>query len=1456
MKIGNFTLSFIDLAIPLSGLDIEIVRTYDSRQRELMGDFGYGWMLDIRQGSYQNNRPPGDGWQIVNPGGPFGLPCSAIIESKSHLTTVRLSDQEIYRFSLRLIDPAVTGGGCFARAVFEYISGPEPGNHLEILGNDEVFYESGGDRVIDIDTFELYEPDDVRLVTRDGRIFHLDLDDGVTRVEDPNGNTLDITPQGITHSCGASIEFVRDDEARIVEIIDPLGNPLRYQIDTRGDLAVTTDAEEHSTTFVYDDHRIIDIIDPLGIHALRNQFDEDGRLVKVIDPQGRTIELDHDLEGRSEVVTNRSGQVRVLEYDIRGNIVREVDELEHVTVRTFDSQDRLLTVTDPLGNTATNIYDSGGDLIEIRDPLGNTTHITYDTSGTPLTIMDPRKKVTTHVYDVRGNLLSTTDPLGNVTTFTYDASGNPVTQTDALGNVTTSTYDSWGRRIQVVDAMGTATDFAYDAAGNLLSQSTARTTPSGATETLVSEYRYDRTGSAVETIRPDGSTLQTSYDAVGAVTETTDPLGRVTRFGYDASGLHASTTYPDGTSDSRTYDAEGRLLTITDRSGRTSSYTYDEVGQLIWVTSPDGTTLENGYDAAGRTVATTAARGNTTQYSYDAAGRLIAVTDALGKVTALTYDAAGNQTSVTDARGRITHNEFDDAGRLIKIILADGKEVRAEYDALAQRIADIAPSGARTEIAYDALGRPMEITDALGGVWRYGYDELGNRISQTDPNDHTTRFEYDSMSRLTKRILPGGAVEILNYDAAGNLALQTDPNGATTIFEYDVNDRLIRRSYPDGSSVSYSYTPTGRRATVVDARGTIGYTYDLRDRLLKITDPEGREIRYGYDAQGNRTSRTVVLGAAGSFTTSYAYDALNRLRQVVDANSGTYSFTHDAAGNRQSLIYPNGTQTGYAYDSRNQLLSLETRRSTGELLQSHTYTLDPSGKRLSVEEHDGTIRTYQYDLLSRLTRERITGGDGALIYENAFMYDAVGNRLRQEMTVDGTTSEETCTYDARDRLLTRNGIAFTWNDNGNLTGTSDPEGPSYAWDFENRLIRVALGDGTTITHTYDPDGVLIASRISEVDGSSQSTEFLVDTSGALSQVVAEVDDDGGVLAHHVRGGELLALDGLDPRYVHTDGLGSVRTLTDAAEVVTDRYDYEAYGRLQTHTGSHYNSFLFAQEQRELRSGLDYLRARWLDPETGRFLSQDPLSAAAFSTLPLPHYLYADADPVNNIDPSGLFVAASVVALTVAGISAIGSRQVITVQPAYRFQAVRLRPIIAGPGSWWYPELVEERLYGVSKIFAEYGIILWWGQVVYKDHDFPTSFGADGYYSAKQNIKKLYLPPTGDGRTIPIVFVNMFEGILKNSAGFGFGPDFDNQKSFFRGAIVARRWINIVREGRRILFEGRTHDTNILDAAHEIGHALGLPDNEKHVYKHLMGDAKSDFLEPYEIKWLLRRATNN
>ena len=1236
-KIGNFTLTFTDLSIPLSGLDLEILRTYDSRDKR-QGDFGVGWTLDLRQGTYTNNRTPGEGWQIAS----GFLPCQTVQETLSHLTSIRLSDREIYRFALRLSSPAATLGGCFARARFDFVDGPVPGATLQILGNTDVLYQNGTNEVVDVDTFEIYEPQDVRLTTPDGRVFDVDLDDGVTRLADLNGNELQITPAGVTHSSGTSVTFERDAQDRITGITDPRGNAIAYTYDAAGDLTAVTDREGATTRFTYDaSHGLLDIDDPRGIQPIRNDYDDNGRLIRHTDAFGKTIELDHDLAADTEVITDRLGNSRVLQYDERGNIVRDVDEGGNETIRTFDGEDNLLSERDPLGNTTTFEYDTANNQIATTDPLGNTTRRTFNARRQVLTVTDPRGGVTTNTYDAAGNLLSTTDAGGGVTSFTYDSRGNVLTETDAEGGVTTFEYDGAGNLTRQVDALGNATTFTYDANGNRLTETTARTLEDGSTENLTTTFTYDALGRLVSTTDPLGATTASTFDTLGNVIQTTDPLGRGTTFVYDQMGRLVETTHPDGTQESQTYDAEGRVIQQTDRAGRTTRFVYDALGRLTTTTFPDDTTLTQTYDDAGRLLTRTDERGNVTRFGYDAAGRQTKVVDALGQEMTFAYDGNGNQTAITDPRGNVLRFEYDTLNRLTRTVFPDGTDRTITYDALGRRTAETDQAGNTTSFAYDALGRLTAVTDALGQVTSYAYDELGNRVAQTDANGHTTSFAYDAVGREIRRTPPPvgsdpAGSETRVYDLAGNLVQHTNFNGQTRIFEYDAQNRLTARRLPDGSSFTFTYTATGRRATVIDARGTTTYSYDERDRLTALGYPDGRSLLYDYDAAGNRIALTARIGTT-NLTTTYTYDALNRLDVVTDPDGRSYGHGYDANGNRASLAYPNGVTTAYTYDPLNRLTDLTSRDSGGGVIQSYAYDLGPAGNRRSVTEEDGTTRSYTYDALFRLRGERVTDGAAVQVFEDQFTYDPVGNRVeRVTTTADGTVTVPS-TFDERDRLLTDSAATFTWDDAGRLLSRTGLDDATYSWNADERLVRVETVDGTIVTHAYDADGNRVRTEITPSTGPPVVTDYLVDPSGDLSQVIAETDADGNLNAHYVRGDDLLAvIRPTETRFFHADGLGSIRRLTDETGTVTDRYTFKAFGELLDHQGTDPNAYLFAGEALDPNSGFYYLRARWMAPEAGRFVSVDPFGGRAFEPPTLHRYLYATDNPVNLVDPGGEF----------------------------------------------------------------------------------------------------------------------------------------------------------------------------------------------------------------------------
>jgi RHS repeat-associated protein len=431
--------------------------------------------------------------------------------------------------------------------------------------------------------------------------------------------------------------------------------------------------------------------------------------------------------------------------------------------------------------------------------------------------------------------------------------------------------------------------------------------------------------------------------------------------------------------------------------------------------------------------------------------------------------------------------------------------------------------------------------------------------------------------------LPLGQRSTTEYDAAGNVIATTDFNGNVVQYQYDSRNRLTATLFPDGTSVTYTYTADGQPATVTDARGVTAYVYDERDRLVKRTDPDGTVIAYTYDAAGNRTSVTTPAG-----TTAYTFDALNRVATVTDPSLGVTSYSYDTAGNLTETDFANGTKELRRYDVLNRLTYLEDDGPSG-VISSYQYILGPTGRRDAVVEDTGRRVDYSYDANDRLMTETL-GSQVTL-----FTYDNSGNTLSKV--------------------------------------TSATDQAFYHWDFQNRMVSADVTDSTGTQHIdygYDADGI----RVSQTTGGVE-TRYLIDTVQPYAQVPLEYRPSGLIVASYVYGNALISQNrGGAVSYYLVDGLGSTRALTNASGVVTDRCVYDAFGRTIGQTGSTVNSYLFTGEQRDESLGLDYLRARYSDPSTGRFLSRDPRDGRSAIPPTLHRYIYAANNPVNMIDPSG------------------------------------------------------------------------------------------------------------------------------------------------------------------------------------------------------------------------------
>ncbi|HEY0603730.1 MAG TPA: RHS repeat-associated core domain-containing protein, partial [Herpetosiphonaceae bacterium] len=374
--------------------------------------------------------------------------------------------------------------------------------------------------------------------------------------------------------------------------------------------------------------------------------------------------------------------------------------------------------------------------------------------------------------------------------------------------------------------------------------------------------------------------------------------------------------------------------------------------------------------------------------------------------------------------------------------------------------------------------------------------------------------------------------------------------------------------------------------------------------------------------------RRTLVTAAG--TTTYAYDSANRLSSVTDPASGTIGYTYDAAGNRTRLSYPNGVIADYTYDQRNRLIGIVQHKGASAPIASYTYTLDPTGNRTRVTELGNTAIEWTYNQAQQLIGESTRNSSGTIVSQTGYTYDGVGNRLSE--TINGQT--RTYSYNTLDQIVAAGTTQYRYDARGNLIEQTDGSRvTSYSYDAADRLVSTSLPGGTSIGYGYDADG----RRVRQTSGST-TTNYLWDDSSQYGDVVLETDGSGGIQASYVLGGaELLSQTRSGTTsYYHTDGQGSVRTLTDSAGNVTDRYSYSAYGTLSARQGTTVNPYQYTGQQTDPQTGLTYHRARYYSPADGRFLSRDTAAVDRQNPEELNRYGYVHGDPINYADPSGLF----------------------------------------------------------------------------------------------------------------------------------------------------------------------------------------------------------------------------
>ena len=746
------------------------------------------------------------------------------------------------------------------------------------------------------------------LRTKEGMSYYFEdaLHRKITRIEDPNGNTLLFTYNGhqlttITDASGRSLSLTWSG-SHLTKITDALETPSReivFSYDADSQLVSVQNPAGFLTYTYGPDHELTSVSDENGNPVVIHYRSNAEAVSKIVSCAGDQVFQYHGAEGKTYVIEN-GNNTTTFSYDSEGTLLRKYGNCCGFDLSyTYDDDYNITQVTDGRGNSMNMTYDSSGNLTWMRDAELKEMNMSYEPNFNRLTSLQDRREATTLFnYDNHGNLTSIQRPQDISENFTYDTQGNLTGYTDGKQLNTTFSYNNAGDLTQINYPLSQES-FTYDGRGNLLTATDG-----------------------------NGHMVQFAYDDYDQLISITDPESHTFGFGYDPNG---------------------NLIWELDGNGDSVYYEYDPLDRLGHVITAAGTTYYH-YDALSNLTGITNANGNTTAFAYNDLNLVATETDPMGFSISYEYDANGNLVSKLDANGVTTTYTYDKLNRLTSRNYPEGND-HYEYDANGNLTRSYNDHIDYT-FTYDSLNRLLSKTvQPWNKTISYTYDAAGNRESMTDPDGGITQYVYDDNHRLTSLTNPFSQTTGFVYDDAGRMTRQNNANGTYAVYQYDDADNLEELTHykSNGDTLAffvYTYDDIGYRTSMRDLQGLHTYQYDAAGRLTHVTYANGDTEDYTYDGAGNRT----MLVKNGTDTTLYGYDAADRI-----LFAGGTAFRFDGNGNMVEKV-EGGDTTRYFFNSLNKLSRINLPEDT-----FIEFEYDPTGLRIMEQRSSSVIINFFLD---------------------------------------------------------------------------------------------------------------------------------------------------------------------------------------------------------------------------------------------------------------------------------------------------------------------------------------------------------------------------------------------------------------------------------------------------------------------------------------------------------------
>lgn len=1110
--------------------------------------------------------------------------------------------------------------------------------------------------------------------------------DGAGRLihsSDNAGNSMDYTYDGAgniltqTDVLGRTVFYEYDQYGRLLKLMEADGSVTSYEYDVMDRITAVTDAEGHKTTFTYDKAGNQLSMTEAEKAVYQYAYDKKDRIISQTDPLGGIKTFLYDGNGNVTKLTDENGTVTKYAYDKNDNLISQTDGNGNTTSYEYDELDRKIKEVSPLDEIMEYRYDALGNLSKYKDPMGLITEYVYDSLGNLTEEISPKGAVTRYSYDMHGNVISMTDPEGNETQYSVDLNDHVTEMLQANGGKYQYSYDKAGRLKSMTSPLGYQKEFTYDKADNVVKESDSLES--------VTTYTYDKLHNMKSATNALDGKTEYEYDQFGNLITKTDPLGRSDRYTYDLAGRMTDAADPLGKVTTYTYDPVGNVTSMTKPCGRMTGYSYDDNYNVIGITDPMGYVTSTVYDSDDRIIEEKDALEQKESYTYDQNGRVISATDKRGNQNRFEYDAHGNIQVITDKFGLKSHLDYDKNDNLTKVTDALGGVTVYGYDSMNNLVTFTNAANKTTKYTYDLEGNLTSIKDPVGRTEQFAYDEKGRLTSHTQVSGKTTSYDYDKLNDLLEKSYEDAKGEsadtgvIYAYNSAGERVSMTDVTGESS-YEYDALGRITKVTSGSGKDVTYVYDEADHLAEIIYPDGTkVQYTYDLNDNLVGITDRKGKTTQYKHDAL-NRT--TEVVRGNGT-KTAVSYDEEDHITKIVN--------TCGSCGKVISSYEYQYNEQGYVISETAAELVAGTRKTPSWDDWYHWGESDQETSKAECEHQEETIttaRTYEYDDNWELTRctEKVEGGTKTV---HNYTYDKVGNRSSYEQIVDGVSKVKyQYQYNDSNQLIKRTnakiwcdpGTVYQYDEDGNLIQecdkTNSAEPVTYEYTAENRLSVVKQGGTVLMAAMYDGDNnrvfeldntytwedcygdaVLIPEDQRTEDGDSPKeqlaslvncgadakgytlTEYLNDINRENTEVLAEYGADEKVRQAYTYGetgvGERISVDKSDESsYYLYDGRSSVTGLLTETASLTNSYIYDPYGTLTSGSADGVNYYGYNGESTNVKTGFQYLRARYYDAENGVFTTEDSDLGTTENPLTRNRYAYTTNNPLNYSDPTG------------------------------------------------------------------------------------------------------------------------------------------------------------------------------------------------------------------------------